>query len=49
MQHLECAAVKVGCDLGLFKLLVEAGAQDPTCMSVGELADKTGAEPEFLG
>ncbi|ROV92487.1 hypothetical protein VSDG_06723 [Cytospora chrysosperma] len=35
-SHLECAAVKVGCDLGLFKLLVEA--QDP--MSVGELANK---------
>ncbi|KUI61451.1 Demethylsterigmatocystin 6-O-methyltransferase [Cytospora mali] len=43
-SHLECAAIKIGCDLGLFKLLVEAQAP----MSLGELAEKTPANPGYL-
>lgn len=44
IQHLECAAVKIGCDLGLFKLLVET--QKP--LSTTDLAEKASAEPEFM-
>ncbi|KAL1864313.1 hypothetical protein Daus18300_007736 [Diaporthe australafricana] len=43
-RHLECAAIKVGCDLGLFRLLV--ATQD--AVSVVELAQKTGAEADFM-
>ncbi|KAH7325878.1 S-adenosyl-L-methionine-dependent methyltransferase [Stachybotrys elegans] len=43
--HLQTAAVKIGFDLKLFRLLVEA--KEP--LSVEQISQKTGADPAFLG
>lgn len=45
-QHLQAAAVKIGLDLKLFRILAKF---DGVAVSVEELSGKTGAEPLLLG
>jgi hypothetical protein len=45
-QHLQAAAVKIGLDLKLFRILAKF---DGVTASVEELSEKTGAEPLLLG
>jgi Tat protein secretion system quality control protein TatD with DNase activity len=43
-QNLQAAVVQVGIDLELFRYLVESDAP----LSVQQLSEKTGSEPELL-
>jgi hypothetical protein len=44
-QYIQLAALRIGIDLKLFSFLPENGPP----LTVSELAQKTGADPVFLG